>query len=383
MSGYVMAVAFLVITVTLAQGYNAVADTSLQGIGTHFVTYIPSSKTCPCEFGEVGPFFKDVYTPTFNSSIVEKIKNLPDIADAAPCLVFRLENLTISGIEVDSLATDTTTVAPDELVKGDYLRAGDNAGVMVDAVFADLSNIKVGDNITEFNRNFTVVGIVNPSLHSKPGGTADMYAPLNVVQTIARSYGDLYNFAVSDINVILVEISSKGDAQLINKVEQSVLETVQLFGGRPGVVVGYQCGISARQVVSFTEGGAWILSAVLLAMMTLFSIKTQFGTVIERTKEIGILKAIGWTNLDVTKQVFLESALQGLAGGIIGIGLGSLAVSLVPISGLVSTQNLVIVVSPLLLIVGLSISVSVGAIAGIIPAWRAAKLQPADALRRF
>ena len=89
-------------------------------------------------------------------------------------------------------------------------------GVMLDEVYADLMKLDVGDNITAFERNFTIVGIVNPSLHSKPAGIAQMYAPLGVVQEIARSYGDIYSFAVSDINVVLVEISAKGDAEYLS-----------------------------------------------------------------------------------------------------------------------------------------------------------------------
>ena len=103
----------------------------------------------------------------------------------------------------------------------------------------------------------------------------------------------------------------------------------------------------------------------------------------ERTKEIGILKAIGWTDSDVMKQVFLESLLQSLVGGIIGVGVGYLVTFLIPQLGLVPTQNLVLTISPFLVILALLLSISGGALAGIIPAWRAAKLQPAEALRRF
>jgi putative ABC transport system permease protein len=381
--GYVIAVAFLIITVSLAQGYNTVAAGALNGIGTHFVIYIPASKDCPCQFGEVGPFFKDTYTPTFNLSMVETIKSLSGVADVAPCIMFRLDNLTISGIDVDALATKTTTVAPDEVVKGNYLKADDLNGVMLDKVFASVSKLDVGDTVTAFDHNFTVVGIVNPSLHSKPAGIANMYATLAVVQSIAQFYGDLYGFAVRDINVILVEIASQGDANYISTVEQSVLGKLESYAGTTGAIVGYQCGTAARKVVSVTEDSAWAISIVLLASVTLFSLKSQFGSVVERTKEIGVLKAIGWMDSDITKQVFFESLLQGFAGGIVGIGLGYAITFLIPQLGLISAQNLVLTVSPLLVIIGLIISLCGGIFAGIIPAWRAAKLQPAEALRRF
>ena len=381
--GYVIGVAFLIITVSFAQSYNLVAEAALNRIGTHFVVYIPASKTCPCQFGEVGPFFKDTYTPTFNLSIVETIKALPGVADAAPCLMFRLDNLTICGVNFDSLATETNAVSSKMLVEGNYSRGYDADAILVDSVFADIAKLDVGDNVTAFNRVFTVVGIVNPSLYSRPAGIANMYAPLTVVQEIAEFYGNLYNFGVKDINVVLVEIAPEGDSAYISDVEQSVLETIESYGGQTGAIVGYQCGVAARKVVPITQDSAWAISVVLLAAAMLFALKSQFASVAERTKEIGILKAIGWTDSDVMKQVFLESLLQSLAGGIIGVGVGYLVTFLIPQLSLVSTQALVLTISPFVVLLGICFSISGGALAGIIPAWRAAKLQPAEALRRF
>jgi len=383
MLGYVIAVAFLIITVSLAQGYNIVAAGALNRIGTHFVVYIPASKTCPCQFGEIGPFFKDTYTPTFNLDVVETIKALPGVADASPCLMFRFENLTICGVNFDSLATEKNVVSRDMLVKGNYSMVYDLGAILIDLVFADLAKLDVGDTMAAFNHNFTVVGIVNPSLYSRPAGIANMYAPLNVVQEITKFYGDLYNFAVRDINVVLVEISPTGDSAYISAVEQSVLGTLESYAGQSGAVVGYQCGVAARRVISVTEDSAWAISVVLIVCVLLFALKSQFSSVLERTKEIGILKAIGWTDSDIMKQIFFESLLQGLMGGIVGIGLGLIITLLIPQLGLVSAQNLMLTVSPLVVIIGLISSLSGGIFAGILPAWRAAKLHPAEALRHF
>jgi putative ABC transport system permease protein len=382
--GYVIAVAFLIIMVTFAQSYNVEATAQLNQVGTHFVVYTPESIVCPCSLiAEVGPFFKSTYTSTFNSGIVEAVAALPGVADAAPCLMFRLGNLTICGVNYDSLATQANAVAPKTMVAGNYSKANDAGAVLVDSVYADVTGLNVGDNFDAFDRTFTVVGIVDPSLYSKPAGTANMYAPLPVVQEIARYYGNLYLFEIDDINVILVEISPEGNSTYINTVEKEVLGILNEYSGEVGAVVGYQCSLAARKVISVTTESAWAISIVLLICMTLFALKSQFGSVVERTKEIGILKAIGWTDSDVTKQVFLESLLQGFAGGLIGVGLGYLITFLIPSLGLVSTQGLVLTVSPVLPLLGVVFSISGGVLAGIFPAWRAAKLQPAEALRRL
>ena len=119
----------------------------MRGIGTHFVAYIPAWTGCPCEFGEVGPFFADVYTPTFASNIVDKVENISGVEDAAPYLMFRVENLTIAGIDVDSLATRTTAVSPETLVTGSFLTNSYSDGVLVNEAVAEVLNLDVGDVI--------------------------------------------------------------------------------------------------------------------------------------------------------------------------------------------------------------------------------------------
>jgi putative ABC transport system permease protein len=381
--GYAIAIAFLIVAVTFAQGYNLVATGVLNGIGTHFAVYVPASATCPCQLGEVGPYFKGTYTPTFNASIVETIKQNHGVADAAPVLAFRLENLTICGIEVNSLATAANVVSPDEVVKGSYLKADDVGSVMVDSAFAEVTGIQIGKNITAFNRNFAVVGVVNPNLHSKPVGTANIYASLSVVQEIARYYGELYSFSVGDINVIAVEISTQGNSESINSAEQSALHTLESYAGKAGALVGYQCGYTARKVVSITEDSAWAIALVLILSATLYSLKSQLSSVLERTKDIGVLKSLGWTDSDITKQLFLESLIQGLSGTFIGLAIAVLAIFAVSNLGLVSPQNLILSISPVVAIIGVAVSIAAGTIASVIPAWRASRLSPADALRRF
>jgi len=371
--GYVVAVAFMIILVSLAQAYSLMSTNILRGIGTHFGGFIPATMQSSSEVS-AEPFFKGVYTETFNMSVVEAIRASPGVEDAAPCLMCKLGSRTIGGIDINRLATKTTAVALDEVVEGRYLEATDHDGVMLDKVFADSRNLHVGDNIDAFNHTFEVIGIVYPSLNSKPAGIAEMYAQIRVVQDIMQS---------EDINVVLVEVAPKGDTEEVIRVQRSVLETLEAYVGKSGSIAGYSCYAPARNVVPMTEESAWMISLVLVASVTLFSLKSQFGVVVERTKEIGILKSIGWTDSDVMKQIVVESVLQGFAGGVVGVCLGYIIAFLIPALGILSSEDLIMTVSPLLIIGGLTAALIGGIVAGIFPAWRAAKLQPAEALRRF
>ena len=82
-AGYAIAVAFLIILVTLSQAYTQVADGTLKGIGTHFAAYIPAKVCESCLFGEVGPYFKDMCTSSFNLPLVESVRSLHGVAHAA------------------------------------------------------------------------------------------------------------------------------------------------------------------------------------------------------------------------------------------------------------------------------------------------------------
>ncbi|UCE57516.1 MAG: FtsX-like permease family protein, partial [Candidatus Bathyarchaeota archaeon] len=172
-------------------------------------------------------------------------------------------------------------------------------------------------------------------------------------------------------------------AEYLDEVKMAVLEALEAYIGRKGTIVGYGCDVQARNIIPITEESAWIISTILAASVILFSLKTQLGSVVERTKEIGILKAIGWTDSDITIQLMLESVLQGLAGGIIGVCIGYAFAFLFPSLNLISAEEFTLTISPLAISIGLAAALVGGALAGTLPALKAAKLQPAESLRRF
>ncbi len=99
-------------------------------------------------------------------------------------------------------------------------------------------------------------------------------------------------------------------------------------------------------------------------------------SVLERTREIGIRKALGARERDIWSQFLIEAALLTLAGGIIGVILGWVVSSIVSRTGLITT-----VVSADIVILAVSVSVSIGLFFGFYPAWHASRLNPIDALR--
>lgn len=111
---------------------------------------------------------------------------------------------------------------------------------------------------------------------------------------------------------------------------------------------------------------------------------TMFTSVLERTREIGIMKSIGAKNSDILSMFLIESGLLGLVGGIIGLILGISFGLLVQLIGrLIFGTNLIQALFTIDLIIGsLIFSFLIGAIAGLLPALRASRMNPVDALRK-
>jgi len=108
---------------------------------------------------------------------------------------------------------------------------------------------------------------------------------------------------------------------------------------------------------------------------------TMYTSVRERTKEIGTIKAIGAKNSDISKIFFIESGIIGLIGGIGGVVLGIGVAKLVEVFLESPAFAFDVIISPTLIILGLFFAFLVGCLAGYLPARRAAKLNPVDALR--
>jgi len=127
-----------------------------------------------------------------------------------------------------------------------------------------------------------------------------------------------------------------------------------------------------------------VIAAVSLIVGAVGIANTMFMSVMERTRQIGLLKALGATDAEVMKLFLMESGLFGFVGGVIGIIAGvliSVIISAVGLRAIGTGGTMSAVVSPQLLIFALAFSIFVGIISGVAPARSAAKMNPVDALR--
>ncbi|MGC9175411.1 MAG: ABC transporter permease [Thermoprotei archaeon] len=198
----------------------------------------------------------------------------------------------------------------------------------------------------------------------------DVFVPLATGQQLTGS---------SVYSGILVVVYS---ASAVN----SVSAKLQSLYGTQITVYTAQQGISiANSIIGSLN--ALLVSAAAISLLVAFVgvTTTMFTSIVERTREIGLLKALGFTNKDVIGMFVAESALMGLIGGaagsILGIAVAYLLSYLRPASGLGLTSLIPPVISVETVVMAFGLSLLVGITAGMIPAYRASRLMPVEALR--
>jgi len=106
----------------------------------------------------------------------------------------------------------------------------------------------------------------------------------------------------------------------------------------------------------------------------------MFMAVAERVREIGLKKAVGATTFDIMGEFLAEATLIGVLGGVIGYGLGAL-ITIIANATTPPGQSTLFLITPSLTILAIGFAAALGAVAGVLPAWRAARLDPVIALR--
>jgi putative ABC transport system permease protein len=307
----------------------------------------------------------------FNSSLDEslgpKIQALPQVAAVAP-LVFNLIDLTpdvnalVYGWRADSYELDSL-----HFTSGTRFRAGQPEVVLGDLLAQNL-NKKPGDTITILGEVFTITGIFH-------GGTAletgAVIMPLDQMQNISSREGKVTAFHVRLRPTPAGESYEKYVAQAQAKIE--ALE--------PGIRAEAAAErASNNQIVDIAHAVAWGTSSIALLIGIVGIANTMAMSVFERTREIGVLRALGWKGRHVILLILTEAAGLGMVGGLLGIVLGWGALRILAImpqtASVVSTA-----VSPVHLVESLFIAIGSGLVAGAYPAWRGARLSPVEALR--
>jgi putative ABC transport system permease protein len=384
MLGIIIGVMAVIAMLSIGRGAQAAITNQINSIGTNLLFVRPGAT----QQGGVRTAEGSAATLTLEDA--QALQGLPDIVGVAPevdsfgqvAYLGNNDNARILGVTPDYLDTLNANIADGDFVTSANVTARSAIVVLGAQIAQDMfsSGEPVGQSVRINGQSFRVVGV----MQSK-GGTGFLNADTQVFVPITTAMSRLSRGgqfrggnSVSDINVKITDTSVQNDVlQEISQTldqrhhvvqddfsiqsQQDILNTANQVTGILTIFLG---GVAA---ISLIVGGIGIMNIMLVS-------------VTERTREIGIRKAIGARKRDILTQFLTEATILSVTGGIIGILMGALIARL--ISGVqLGTTTLTTVVDPDSVFLAVIFSVGVGLFFGSYPANRAAGLHPIDALR--
>jgi len=255
--------------------------------------------------------------------------------------------------------------------------------------------VGVGDEIMVQGMPFEVIGILAEPEQPASGGFTvgdtkySLFVPIPALESLFGNYG---SFSMAFVQVT--------DGTNIAMAVQQVRDTFTQAGIPVSATTASDLSAEIGAALSSVNLTLSAIAGIALLVGALGVMNTMYMSVLERTREIGIMKAVGAKDRDVLGLFLIESSLLGFIGGafgiLLGVGISGLAGRLISSSLNLGTVNQVAesaglhaaesagiqpAFSPWLVLAALGLSLVLGALAGILPAWRGAKLPPVKALR--
>ncbi len=304
---------------------------------------------------------------SLNESVGTTLRSLPLVAQATP-VIFNMMDLTtdvnalVYGWKADSYEFDSL-----QILAGRHFRDG-HPEVMLGDLLADDLKKKVGDTLEIQGSPFMVCAIY----HGGSGLQADaVIMPLDQLQELSSLQGKVSTFDVR----LRPAPPTESQEQYLKRAQAQIETALPGLRAIPAAERAHN-----NQFVQLAHASAWGTSSIALLIGILGIANTMAMSVHERTREIGILRALGWNRWKILILIQLEATILGLGGGFFGIAFGWCALHL--LAALPQTASIVSTSPPVLLLAEtLGIALLAGLIAGALPAWRASQLSPVEALR--
>ncbi|MGV8177019.1 MAG: ABC transporter permease [Candidatus Bilamarchaeaceae archaeon] len=378
--GVIIGIATIITIISISDGVKADINNQLASFGTDKIMVVPVNvdKSTSFSFGS-RPSFGKLYEK--DADRVEKIGGVKELSK----MVYDRTFLKFRDKGIQAYVYGSTANFFDQY--GDYMkiekgRALTDSERNVAVLGYDAANdmfgknkISVGNVINIGGEDFRVVGILQ-KIGTSMSQSDDSAVYVNL-DDARRLFKD--KIAKTELTAIVVTVAPGFDQ---NEMKEQM--EYEIAASHRVSLDDKDFGVITADFINQVVGSVLdLLTVFLLAITVIASIvagigisNTMFMSVLEKTQEIGTLKALGASRNDILLLFVFESALIGISGGVVGILIGAgLAFMIGSIGGIM------IVITPQLVAFSLFFSVSVGAIAGFIPARRAAELDPVKAMR--
>jgi len=380
MLGIIIGIGSVIAMISLGQGASGSITSSIQGLGSNLLTVIPGS----IQPGQGQVSSGRGSAQTLKNEDVEVIEKVFGVVHVSPELSRRFQiiaptgnntNSNITGVTEDYAPAHSVTLAQGSFITDANVRSLAKVAVLGPTVASDLfgESDPMGKSIRINSVNFKVIGILESKGGGGFGGSPDdtVYMSLPVMQRVLAGVDYLSTIAISVENEeMMPQVQEEVTAALLQKhradaenPDFSIISQEEILGTLDQITGILTIFLASVAGISLLVGGIGIMNMMLT-------------TVTERTREIGLRKAIGATKRDISLQFLAESILLTFVGGVIGVALGWL------LSFVVSTfAGIDASVSLGSISLAFGVSAGIGVIFGYYPARRAASLNPIEALR--
>jgi putative ABC transport system permease protein len=296
----------------------------------------------------------------------DRIAALPGVKTVYAGLLdhIQMDELEPIGLLIQGVPPNSPLFSTWKFIAGDKLPPGDNNKVVLGKNLAAILNKKPGDTITVLDdKQFEVAGIFEAGTTYEDGM---MIMSLEALQKFMGRKGLVTGFSIT-----LEDRSEEG----IKRVAKEISGLAKNLDVKTTKEL-----VNSTNEIRFIHAMAWITSTVALFIGAIGMLNTMIMSVFERTKEIGVLRAIGWGRWRVVKMILMESILLSLLGGALGAAGAMLLAKLLsrfPAAAGVIEGNL----APSVILEGFIIALGVGLLGAAYPAYRGAQLLPTEALR--
>jgi putative ABC transport system permease protein len=368
------------------------------------------------------PGFGSEQGETFmNATVVDEISTIEGIKDIVPFLTESSEETTsetmstprgsftisrpvytITGVCLKSTFIDEYSILPTNLLDGRNLTEGDNGVIVISLNLSEYYSVNVGNKLEVYGESFKVVGIYDSTERTVYMNITDAQRITDNIGNVTRL--DVYTEDTSYVDEIANVIEAAYPELYVTTYEDRLENLERTQEMYETTLATAESTLSQTQTVAFQE---ILIAVIATSLIVLFM---MLYTVRERTKEIGILKAIGFSNRNVMGQFMLEGMLLSLMAGVVGAVIGIVGAPVIsslllptgvnPFStqqqgipsqqgfssqtvnfGTALSQSVTATADPQTLLLGFGAVVLLGAIGSLYPAWRASRTSPMEALR--
>lgn len=311
----------------------------------------------------------DRLSSSVDENVVDQIAAIPGVSRAAGVLLdtLSLEEREIYGIPTMGIA-DGSWMLEDYVYHSEQSSDGasenDPRRLMLGVHLANRVDIPAGDSVMMFEEPYRVTRVFESRSTWENGS---MIMPLQTLQELADRPGQ-----VTYVNVVLDQSVNASQAKL-------VVTAIQQLDPKLHALTTEEF-VSTDTRMQLASAMAWMTSMIALVIGAIGILNTMMTSVLERTQEIGILRAIGWSRWRVVKMILLESCTLALIASVVGCSLAAVLTWTLSQSS-AAKGILDPAIDGQVILLGVLLALGIGLLGAIIPAWRAAQMLPTEAFR--